>query len=307
MSGALYVCGTPIGNLEDISLRVLRLLKEADVIAAEDTRHTLKLLNHYGVKTPLISYHRHNAAARGPELLERLFRGQSVALVTDAGMPAVSDPGGELVALCREHGVPVTAAPGPTAATTALALSGLPVARFVFEGFLPQNKKERRDILRELRTQPRALVFYEAPHHLRRTLADMREELGGGRSVALAREMTKKFEEVLLFTLAEACEYYETAEPKGEYVIVARGFSEAEARAEREQAFQGAPVAERVKFYESEMGLDRKDAMKAVAKERGVSKSAVYAALHKEDADEEQQQKNTNFSGIKGRPPGDDM
>ncbi len=278
MTGLLTLCGTPIGNLEDISLRVLRTLKEADLIAAEDTRHTLKLLNHFDIQTPLTSYHQHNAPQKGKALVERMLSGQHIALVTDAGMPGISDPGQELVALCLEQGIAVTAAPGPTAATTALALSGLDTSAFVFQGFLPQNNKARKSLLEELKTQPRTLVFYEAPHHLEKTVKDLYEAFGP-RPVALVREMTKKFEEVLRLSLEEAVAYYAANAPKGEYVLVVAGKPKEEALAEKQQAFEGLSIAEHVQTLMDKAGMSEKEAMKAVAKERGVSKSVVYAAI----------------------------
>lgn len=277
MSGQLTLCGTPIGNLEDISLRVLRILKEADVIAAEDTRHTLKLLNHYRISKPLISYHHHNRVEQVDKILNLLNCGKSVALVTDAGMPCISDPGWELVARCHQEQISVTAAPGPTAVTTALALSGLPGRLFTFVGFLPVNKKERRLLLEELRTQPQTIVFYEAPHHLRQTLNVCHEVLGR-RKIAVVREMTKKYEQVQHFYLDEATAYFKTNEPKGEYVCVLEGMQKAEQKQAQSEQWAHVDIKEHITLYESQ-GLTTKEAMKAVAKDRGVSKSHVYKQL----------------------------
>lgn len=280
MSGILYVCGTPIGNLEDLSFRTLRILKEVDFIAAEDTRHTVKLLNFYDVTTSLISYHEHNKAEKGPHIIRLLQEDKNVALVTDAGMPGISDPGEDLIRLSHEYGITVTSSPGPTAVTTAVALSGLSTRKFIFEGFLPQNKKDRKEILSELKEQQRTIVFYEAPHHLVKTLQDI-EEIIGKRKLALIRELTKKFEEILHFETGEALEYFKTAEPKGEYVIVLEGMSASEAKENRDAQWEDLSVIEHYNQYVAQ-GLDRKAAMKAVAKDRGVSKSVVYAEFLKD-------------------------
>jgi 16S rRNA (cytidine1402-2'-O)-methyltransferase len=277
MAGTLIICGTPIGNLEDISARALRILHEADIIAAEDTRHTLKLLNHFNITATLTSYHQHNAAAKGGELLAQLQRGKTVALVTDAGMPAISDPGEALVRLCHENGVAVTAAPGPTALTTALALSGMPARRFVFEGFLPQNKADRQAILSQLESEQRTLVFYEAPHHLKKMLTAC-YDVFGDRHIVLVREITKKFEQIQRFCLSEALAYFDSKEPKGEYVVIIEGMSETEAAMRKTQAFASLTAEHHVAMYMRE-GLDEKAAMKAAAKDRGVSKREIYAAL----------------------------
>ena len=278
--GTLYLCATPIGNLGDITARVLQTLAGVDLIAAEDTRNTRKLLTHFDIHTPLTSYHEHNRTEKAQELIARLKDGADIALVTDAGTPAISDPGEVLVDLCHEAAIPVTSLPGPCALVTALSLSGLSCRRFVFEGFLPgrEDKKLRRRILDALRDEPRTVILYEAPHHLRALLDDLVAALGGERRLALCRELTKRFEEVQRTTLAEAAAYYETAEPRGEYVLVieALGF---EALAERDRAdWQEMSIAEHVAYYESQ-GLDRKEAMKRAAADRGIPKREVYKAL----------------------------
>ncbi len=281
MNGTLYICATPIGNLEDISLRVLRILKEVSLIAAEDTRHTQKLLNFYDIKTPLTSYYKYNAAEKGQKLIERLKAGQDIALVTDAGMPCISDPGEEIVKLCYENEVPVTAAPGATAAVTALALSGFPTGKFVFEGFLPVQKSQRINALNELKKETRTIVFYAAPHHIKKTLQDILEVMGD-RSIAITRELTKKFEEIFRTTLSEAVEFYENNEPKGEFVLVLAGITQQEIEQENAKKFENLSLQEHVKLYMENNNWDKKTAMKAVAKERKISKSEVYDALIKE-------------------------
>mgnify|MGYP000338207034 FL=1 len=235
MAGTLYLCATPIGNLEDITLRVLKLMERVDVIAAEDTRNTLKLLNHFEIKTPMTSYHEHNKVTKGPVLVERLLAGESIALVTDAGMPGISDPGADLVKLCYAAGVPVTVAPGASAAVVALVLSGMDTRRFVFEGFLPPDKKERRAILKTLEREHRTMIFYEAPHRLTDTLTELAELFGESREMAAVRELTKKFEEIRRATIGEHLRYFSENPPKGEFVLVCEGFSlEAQRQAERE-------------------------------------------------------------------------
>ena len=262
MAGTLYLCATPIGNLEDITLRVLKLMERVDVIAAEDTRNTLKLLNHFEIKTPMTSYHEHNKVTKGPVLVERLLAGESIALVTDAGMPGISDPGADLVKLCYAAGVPVTVAPGASAAVVALVLSGMDTRRFVFE--------------REHRT----MIFYEAPHRLTDTLAELAELFGESREVAAVRELTKKFEEVRRATIGEHLRYFSENPPKGEFVLVCEGFSlEAQRQAERE-GWESISVEEHVAKYVAE-GMSEKDAMKQAAKDRGVSKREIYQILKK--------------------------
>ena len=272
MAGTLYLVPTPIGNLGDISRRIADTLGEGDFIAAEDTRVTLKLLNHLGLKKPMLSYYRHNTGAGGEAVLSRLLAGESCALVTDAGTPAVSDPGEELVALCAQSGVDVVAIPGPCALVTALAASGQPTGRFTFEGFLTVNKKSRREHLNSLKGETRTMIFHEAPHKLRTTLNDLTEAFGPDRRISLCRELTKLHEEVLRFTLAEAVSYYEENAPKGEYVLVVAG---------------AAPKTGAVVTLEDgvaqvlalkEQGMRLKDAAKEVAEHTGLSKNELYAA-----------------------------
>lgn len=278
MAGTLYLCATPIGNLEDITLRVLKLMESVDVIAAEDTRNTLKLLNHFEIKTPMTSYHEHNKVTKGPVLVERLLAGESIALVTDAGMPGISDPGADLVKLCYAAGVPVTVAPGASAAVVALVLSGMDTRRFVFEGFLPPDKKERRAILKTLEKEHRTMIFYEAPHRLTDTLTELAELFGESREMAAVRELTKKFEEVRRATIGEHLRYFPENPPKGEFVLVCEGFSlEAQRQAERE-GWESISVEEHVAKYVAE-GMSEKDAMKQAAKDRGVSKREIYQVL----------------------------
>ncbi len=272
MAGTLYLVPTPIGNLGDISRRCAETLERVDLIAAEDTRVTLKLLNHLGLKKPLVSYYRHNTDEAGEKLLERLLAGEDVALVTDAGTPAVSDPGEALVALCAQNGVTVTALPGPCALITALSVSGLPTARFTFEGFLPMNKKNRRAQLESLKSEARTMLFYEAPHKLTATLSDLAEVFGPERRVSLCRELTKLHEEILRTTLAGAVEEYKTKEPRGEFVLVVEGAVPTEtAEATLDDGL------ERVRALVSE-GASRKDAVKQAAKELGLSRNELYAA-----------------------------
>jgi 16S rRNA (cytidine1402-2'-O)-methyltransferase len=271
----LHICGTPIGNLEDTSLRVLRLLKEADVIAAEDTRHTLKLLSHFEITTPLTSYHGHSGFSKSAKIIELLKQGKTVALVSDAGMPLISDPGGELIRECVANDIEVFAAPGPTAAITALVLSGLDASRFIFEGFLPRDVKKRTTILSEHIDEERTVIFYEAPHHLKETLRHMLDVLGD-RQAALARELTKKFEEVRRGSVSELLAGFEDSEPKGEMVIVVSGVRHLKQKLEL--AWQELDLCAHMELY-LEQGMDKKTAMKAVARDRGVSKSEVYKAL----------------------------
>ena len=271
MTGTLYLVPTPIGNLGDISRRCAETLAAADFIAAEDTRVSLKLLNHLEIKKPLVSYHEHNKQESGPRILERLLAGESCALVTDAGCPAISDPGEDLVRLCAQAGVPVCAIPGPCAAITALSVSALPTGRFAFEGFLPAQKKERRERLERLKTEERTMIFYEAPHHLRATLDDLLAAFGPERPVSLCRELTKLHEEVLRLTLGGAAEYYAANEPRGEYVLVVAGGSPKAETVSLEQA------ADMVRALMAE-GMRTKDAVKQVSEETGVPKNALYAA-----------------------------
>ncbi len=273
MIGTLYLVPTPIGNLGDISRRCAETLAAADFIAAEDTRVSLKLLNHLEIKKPLVSYHEHNKKESGPRILERLLAGESCALVTDAGCPAISDPGEDLVRLCAEAGVPVCALPGPCAAITALSVSALPTGRFAFEGFLPAQKKERRARLEVLKTEERTLIFYEAPHHLRGTLEDLLEAFGPERPLSLCRELTKLHEEVMRQKLGEAVAYYAANEPRGEYVLVLGGAEETQ-----RQAVSPAQAAELARALIAD-GMRTKDAVKQIAEETGVAKNTLYALV----------------------------
>lgn len=279
MYGTLYLCGTPIGNLGDMTLRVIELLKECDIIAAEDTRNTLKLLNHFDIQKTLVSYHEHNKFQKGPELIEKLKNGTNIALVTDAGMPGISDPGEDMVRLCQAEGIPVTAAPGPTAFSTALVLSGLDSRRFIFEGFLPTDKKEKAQVLKSIEKETRTVIFYEAPHRLKTTLKELFESTGD-REAACVREITKKFEEVKKGKMSELIEYYNSNEPKGEFVIVIGGADAQELKKEEIAAWESITVEEHVKKYMAE-GMSEKDAMKQAAKDRGITKRDIYAQLKK--------------------------
>ncbi len=277
-SGILYLCATPIGNLEDITLRTLRILKEVDLIAAEDTRHSLKLLNHFGIKTPMTSYHEHNKMEKARYLVEQMLKGLSVALITDAGTPGISDPGEELVRQCYEAGVPLTALPGPAACITALITSGLETRRFCFEAFLPYDKKERERVLAKLGEETRTIVLYEAPHHLRKTLAELKQVLGAGRRLTVCRELTKRFEERLSLTLEEAVDYYGQNEPKGEFVLVIRGRNPRELEEEMQREWETVSLEDHLQQY-LDQGLSKKEAMKQMAKDRGVSKRDIYQRL----------------------------
>lgn len=279
MQGKLYLCATPIGNLDDITFRVLQTLKEVDLIAAEDTRHSIKLLNHFEIKTPMTSYHEYNKVDKARYLVEQMKNGVSVALITDAGTPAISDPGEELVRQCYEAGIEVTSLPGPAACITALTLSGLSTRRFAFEAFLPADKKERQRILEELINETRTIMLYEAPHHLVRTIAELLETLGE-RRLTLCRELTKKYETAWQTTFSQALEYFEKEEPRGEYVLVIEGKNPEELLKEKQQDWQRMSVEEHVAWYE-EQGTDHKEAMRLAAKDRGVSKRDIYQALLK--------------------------
>lgn len=268
--GCLYLCATPIGNLEDITLRSLRILKEADYIAAEDTRHTLKLLNHYEISKPLISYHEHNRREKGPEIIALVQKGHQLALVSDAGMPGISDPGADLVQLAYEAGVEVTIVPGPSAALSALVLSSLPTERFVFEGFLPRQKKQRQERINMLRSEERTAIIYEAPHRLKSLLQGMLNTLGN-RRISIVRELTKIHEEVILMSLHEAVDYYSNITPKGEFVVVLEG---AQASSQQKD-FSHLSIEDHLKEYLA-AGMNKKEAVKQVAKDRNVSKSQVY-------------------------------
>lgn len=277
MTGTLFLCATPIGNLGDITSRVLDTLQEVDMIAAEDTRNSLKLLNHFHIRTPLTSYHEYNKVEKAEQILCWLREGKNIALVTDAGTPAISDPGEVLVEKCLKEGIPVTSLPGCCACITALTLSGLSTRRFCFEGFLPSDKKEKREILEELKRETRTMILYEAPHHLRKTLAGLYEVLGE-RRITLCRELTKRFETIFPTTLAEAIAFYEENAPRGEYVLVIEGMSREGQRMEEQKSWAQLSIEEHMNFYE-EQGVDRKEAMKKVAADRGIGKREVYQAL----------------------------
>lgn len=279
MSGMLYLCATPIGNLEDITCRVLRILKEVDLIAAEDTRNSIKLLNHFEIKTPMTSYHEYNKFDKGRYLVEQMLEGKNIALITDAGTPGISDPGEELVAMCYEAGIQVTSLPGAAACITALTLSGLPTRRFAFEAFLPSDKKERAVVLEKLKRETRTIILYEAPHRLVKTLEELLENLGD-RKISLCRELTKKHETVFRGSLLEAFSWYKENPPKGECVMVLAGRSREEIEQEARQKWEDMPLEEHMEYYMSQ-GIDKKEAMKLVAKDRGISKRDVYQALLK--------------------------
>lgn len=281
MSGTLYLCATPIGNLQDITERVLLTLKEVDLIAAEDTRNSIRLLNHFEIRTPMTSYHEYNKVEKAHYLVDQLLTGKNIALITDAGTPAISDPGEVLVAECQKAGVPVTSLPGCCACITALTLSGLPTRRFCFEGFLPTDKKEKAFVLEELARETRTMILYEAPHHLKRTLSELLETLGE-RRITLCRELTKKFETIMPTTLEGAADYYEENEPKGEYVLVIEGKSRKEIEEEQQKSWESMSIEEHMAFYEKQ-GIDRKSAMKKVAADRGVGKREIYQALLKDE------------------------
>ncbi len=278
MAGKLYLCATPIGNLEDITLRVLRTLKEVDLIAAEDTRNSMKLLNYFEIKVPMTSYHEFNKIEKAYQLVKILHDGKDIALVTDAGTPGISDPGEELVRICCDEGIEVISLPGPAACVTALTMSGLPTRRFAFEAFLPRDKKERGILLDELKGETRTILIYEAPHHLLKTLQDLEQVLGGSRRISVCRELTKIHEEVLRDTIQDIIAYYQTQEPRGEYVLVIEGKSHADLEQENREVWMRMQVEEHMEFYEAQ-GISRKDAMKKVAKDRGISKREVYKKL----------------------------
>lgn len=281
MSGTLYLCATPIGNLQDMTPRVVETLQMVDIIAAEDTRNSIRLLNHFDIHTPMTSYHEYNKVEKARQLIVKLQEGQNIALITDAGTPAISDPGEVLVRMCHEAGINVTSLPGAAACITALTLSGLATRRFCFEGFLPAEKKEKKEILEELATETRTMILYEAPHHLIRTLEELYGALGN-RKICVCRELTKKFETVLPTTLEEALELYKSEEPRGEYVLVVEGKSREEKRQESIAAWESMTIEEHMSYYE-EQGMDQKSAMKQVAKDRGVGKREIYAYLNGEN------------------------
>lgn len=279
MAGKLYLCATPIGNLEDITFRVLRTLKEVDLIAAEDTRNSIKLLNHFEIKTPMTSYHEYNKIEKAYKLVEKLQEGKNIALITDAGTPGISDPGEELVRICYENGIEVTSLPGPAACITALTISGLPTRRFAFEAFLPRDKKERARVLEELAQESRTMIVYEAPHHLLKTLKELYEVLGN-RELTVCKELTKRYENATKTTFKDAIRFYEDNEPKGEYVLVISGKTFETKEQEAREAWESLSVEEHMVHYEAS-GMERKEAMKQVAKDRGISKRDVYQALLK--------------------------
>ena len=278
MLGTLYLCATPIGNLEDMTFRVIRTLKEVDLIAAEDTRNSIKLLNHFEIQTPMTSYHEYNKYEKGRKLVEKLQDGMNIALITDAGTPGISDPGEELVKMCYEAGISVTSLPGAAACITALTLSGLSTRRFAFEAFLPTDKKEKELVLQEIERETRTIIMYEAPHRLLKTLKMLSERLGKERRITVCRELTKRHETAFATTLEEACAYYNEQPPKGECVLVIEGRSREQIAQEEKAQWEEMSIEEHMEHYLSQ-GIDKKEAMKKVAKDRGVSKRDIYNAL----------------------------
>ena len=281
MAGKLYLCATPIGNLEDMTYRVVRVLKEADLIAAEDTRNSIKLLNHFDIHTPMTSYHEFNRIEKAYDLIRQMQDGKNVALITDAGTPGISDPGEDLVRLCLEAGIEVTSLPGACACVTALTISGLPTRRFCFEAFLPFDKKERAVILEELKEETRTTIIYEAPHRLVRTLDDLYNALGD-RRLTICKELTKRYENAFQTTLEEACRHYREEEPRGEYVLVMEGRSRKDIEEEEKRSWEEISLQEHMEIY-LQQGMDKRDAMKAVAKDRGLGKRDVYRMLLEEE------------------------
>lgn len=279
MAGKLYLCATPIGNLEDITYRVVRTLNEVDLIGAEDTRNSIKLLNHFDIKTSMTSYHEFNKYDKAKQLVEMMKEGKNIAIITDAGTPGISDPGEEVVRQCFEAGIQVTSLPGPAACITALTMSGQKTRRFCFEAFLPKDKKEKVAVLEELKNETRTIIIYEAPHRLARTLKELRETLGN-RQLTLCRELTKKYEEADKTTIDQAIEKYNEKEPRGEYVLVIEGKSQEEIQEENKQKWESMTIEEHMEYYISQ-GNDKKSAMKLVAKDRGVSKRDIYNQLIK--------------------------
>ena len=275
MSGTLYLCATPIGNLEDITFRVINTLKEVDLIAAEDTRHSIKLLNHFEIKTKMTSYHEYNRVEKAKVLVKQMQEGKDIALITDAGTPGISDPGEELVRQCHEAGITVTALPGACALINALIISGQPTRRFCFEAFLPSDKQERRDVISELENETRTMIIYEAPHRLKKTLAELTEVFGADRRLSVCKELTKRHENVFLTTFGEVVEFYENNEPRGEYVLVIEGKSRDDIKKEQQAQWESMSIVEHVDKYIAD-GMDKKEAMKAAAKDRGISKREVY-------------------------------
>lgn len=289
MSGILYLCATPIGNLKDMTPRVRETLEQVDVIAAEDTRNSIRLLNHFGIKTPMTSYHEYNKVDKAITLIGKLKQGENIALITDAGTPAISDPGEVLVGMCIKEGIKVTSLPGPAACITALTLSGLKTRRFCFEGFLPPEKKERNMILEELSQESRTIILYEAPHHLKGTLQELLAALGN-RRMTLCRELTKKFEEILPTTIEDAIAYYQKEDPRGEYVLVVEGKSMLDKKKEKQADWQSISMKEHMAVYEKD-GVDRKEAMKLVARDRGISKREVYQYFLNDNREAEDSEK----------------
>lgn len=283
MAGIIYLVATPIGNLKDITMRALEILKSVDIVAAEDTRNTIHLLNYYGIKASMTSYHEYNKIEKAQVLVEQALAGKNIALVTDAGMPAVSDPGEDLVRIAYENGVKVSVIPGASASVSALALSGLPTRRFAFEAFLPVDKKEREMVLEQMKRETRTMILYEAPHRLVKTLRLLMQVLGEKRKISIVRELTKLHEEVLQFRLGEAVKAYEEdgLQPRGEYVLVIEGISNAEYIKEEQREWESLSIAEHVTFYEKK-GMDHKEAMRMAARDRGVSKREIYQALLRE-------------------------
>ena len=277
MAGTLYLCATPIGNLEDITFRVLRTLKEVDLIAAEDTRNSIKLLNHFDIQTPMTSYHEFNKIEKAYQLVAKLKEGKNIALITDAGTPGISDPGEDIVRICYEEGIEVTSLPGAAACITALTMSGRATRRFAFEAFLPKDKKERASVLEELKNETRTIILYEAPHHLLKTVRELMEALGD-RELTICRELTKKHEEKIQTTFSSLLAYYEEREPRGEYVLVICGRDRKEIEKEQQLSWDSMTIEEHMEKYESQ-GIDHKEAMKLVAKDRGVSKREIYQYL----------------------------
>ena len=277
MAGILYLCATPIGNLEDITYRVLRTLKEVDLIAAEDTRNSIKLLNHFDIQTPMTSYHEFNKIEKAYQLIGKLKEGKNIALITDAGTPGISDPGEDIVRICYEEGIEVTSLPGAAACITALTMSGRPTRRFCFEAFLPKDKKERAAVLEELKNETRTIIIYEAPHHLLKTIKELQDALGD-RELTVCRELTKKHEEKIQTTFSSLLSYYEDKDPRGEYVLVICGKSREEIVKEQQMGWEQLSIEEHMAHYESQ-GISHKEAMKLVAKDRGVSKRDIYQRL----------------------------
>ncbi len=281
MAGKLYLCATPIGNLEDMTFRVVRTLNEVDLIGAEDTRNSIKLLNHFDIDTPMQSYHEFNKYDKAKELVQMMKDGKNIALITDAGTPGISDPGEELVKECLDNGIEVTSLPGASACVTALSMSGLSTQRFCFEAFLPKDKKKREKVKKQLQNEPRTIIIYEAPHRIAKTLKELEETLGN-RRVSINREITKKYEESFLTTLKDATEKYESEEPKGEFVLVIEGKSNEELDEEEKQKWEKVSLEDHMKIY-IDQGLEKKDAMKKVAKDRGVAKRDIYNQLVQEE------------------------